>query len=63
MASETSGKGVIVRLFGVVLVFLGTLNSMLFWRAGNAVNDFFVFLIVSGVLLYVIGAIRRERGR
>jgi hypothetical protein len=62
MANGMSGKGVIVRLFGVVFVFLGMLNSMLFWRAGNAVNDFFVFLIVSGVALYVIGAIRRERG-
>lgn len=52
-------KGVISKLFGIVLIFLGILNSMLSWRGGFAVSDFYVLLIASGILLYVVGAIRQ----
>lgn len=62
MVDGISSRGAIVRLFGVMLVFLGTLNSLLFWRGGTAVSDFYVLLIVSGILLYAVGAIRRRRG-
>lgn len=62
MANRISATGAIIRLFGVVLIFLGALNSMLFWRAGSAVSNVYVLLIVSGILLYAIGAIRRQRG-
>ena len=62
MENDEPGKGAILKLFGVVLIFLGALDSMLSWRGGFAVSDFYVFLIASGVLLYVVGAIRRGSG-
>jgi hypothetical protein len=52
-------KGVKTKLFGVILIFLGILDSMLAWRGGLAVNDFYLLLFVSGVLLYIVGAIRQ----
>lgn len=54
---DNSRKGVKTKLMGVELIFLGTLDSMLFWRGGLVVNDFYLLLIVSGVTLYAIGAI------
>ena len=62
MRDDQPGKGVIIRLFGVVLVFVGVLDSMLSWRAGLALSDFYVLLIATGILVYLIGAIRRGRG-
>ncbi len=62
MENDEPGKGAIIKLFGVVLIFLGTLDSMLSWRGGFAVSDFYVFLIASGVLLYAVGAIRCGSG-
>jgi predicted membrane channel-forming protein YqfA (hemolysin III family) len=56
--SNQSKKGVKTKLFGVVLIVLGTLDSMLSWRGGFAVSDLYVVLIACGVLLYAIGAIR-----
>ncbi len=56
---ESKKKGVTTKLFGVILIFLGVLDSMLSWRGGFAVSDFYVLLIASGILLYIIGAIRQ----
>ena len=56
---EIKRKGVISKLFGIILIFLGTLDSMLSWRGGFAVNDFYFVLIASGILLYIVGAIRQ----
>ncbi len=53
-------KGAIVKLFGVVLIFLGGLDSMLSWRGGFPANDFFLLLIVSGLVLYGVGSVRRR---
>ncbi|MCP5036464.1 MAG: hypothetical protein GY945_02575 [Rhodobacteraceae bacterium] len=58
MQDETSKKGVKTKLFGVVLIFLGALDSMLFWRGGLVVNDFYLLLFVLGCIVYIIGAIR-----
>ena len=55
---ETPRKGAKTRLFGVILIFLGALNSMLSWRGGLIVSDFYLLLFAAGIFLYVIGAIR-----
>ncbi len=58
---EETRKGAIPKLFGVVLIFLGVLDSMLSWRGGLALDAFYVFLIAGGALLYFIGAVRQGR--
>ena len=52
-------KGVKTRLLGVILIFLGIMDSMLAWRGGFAVSNFYILFFASGVILYVIGGIRR----
>ncbi len=59
MENHELNKGVKTKLFGVILIFLSILDSMLAWRGGVAVNDFYLFLFVSGVLLYLVGTIRQ----
>jgi hypothetical protein len=51
-------RGVAIKLLGVVLIFLGTLDSMLSWRGGFALNETYVLLIAAGNFLYAIGAMR-----
>jgi len=51
-------RGVAIKLFGVMLIFLGVLDSMLFWRGGFAAGEKYLVLILFGLLLYAIGAIR-----
>ena len=53
-------KGSIIKLFGVVLIFLGAMDSMLSWRGGFAVAAFYIALIAAGVLVYALGAIRAQ---
>ncbi len=53
--------GPVVRLFGVVLIILGTLNTMLSWRGGFEVLSLPVYLFAAGILLCVIGGVLRER--
>ena len=62
--AESSGgnaRGAIIRLFGVVLVILGALDTMLSWRGGFEVLPFHAMLMVTGLLLCLIGAIRRRK--
>lgn len=54
-----SSRGLITRLFGVILIVLGALNSMLAWRGGFAVSDAYVLLLAAGIFIYFIGAVRR----
>ena len=54
-----NNKGVVTCLFGVILIILGALNSMLAWRGGFAVSDVYVLLVASGVFIYFIGAVQR----
>jgi len=61
MPDETEKKGIKTKLFGVGLIFLGALDSMLFWRGGLIINDFYLMLLVLGCIIYVIGAIRGNR--
>ena len=59
MEHDERKKGVKTKLFGVILILLGVLDSMLSWRGGFVVSDFYVLLIASGIFLYIIGAIRQ----
>lgn len=59
-SSHDSSRGAIIRIFGVILVILGTLDSMLMWWGGFAVNSLYVGLIASGLFLYLIGSILRR---
>jgi hypothetical protein len=60
--TDDNSRGAIIRLFGVIFIILGTLNTMLAWRGGLEVMSFQTALFVSGVLLCMIGAIRRQIG-
>jgi len=51
-------KGVLFKLFGVVLIFLGALDTMMAWRGGFAVSATFVVLIAAGMFLFAVGAIK-----
>jgi len=57
---KNANRGAIIRLFGVILVILGALDIMLSWRGGFAVAPFHAMLLVGGLLLCLIGAIRRQ---
>ncbi len=59
--NSDSNKGVIPRLLGVVAIILGSLDSMLSWRGGFAVEPFYVALILGGVILYVTGTLAGKR--
>ncbi len=59
MKQPAPGAGVIMKLLGVILIFVGVLDSLLSWRGGFAVSGLYVLLIGAGAYLYVIGAIRR----
>ncbi len=52
--------GAVVRLFGVILIILGSLNTMLSWRAGFEVLSLPVFFLAGGVALIAIGSIMRQ---
>ena len=54
---EPPRRGVAIKLLGVVLIILGTLDSMLSWRGGFALSETYVLLIAAGIFLYAIGAI------
>ncbi len=52
-------KGVKTKLFGMILIFLATLDGMLSWRGGIEISDFYLFLFAAGVFLFALGAIRQ----
>ncbi len=51
-------KGVILKVFGAIMMFIGTLDLMLFWRGSMPVNWVHVGIFVTGVFLFAIGALR-----
>jgi hypothetical protein len=59
-SGDNAARGAIIRLFGVILVILGTLDIMLSWRGGFAIDPFHAMLLIGGLLLCLIGAIRRQ---
>lgn len=58
--TEHNPKGAVIRLFGVILIILGSLNTMLSWRGGFEVLSLPVFFLVGGVVLCLIGSILRN---
>jgi hypothetical protein len=61
-ATSQSTKGAVVRLFGVILIILGALNTMLSWRGGFEILSLPVFLIAAGCLLCLISVVLRGDG-
>ncbi len=59
--SNDNNRGAIIRLFGVILIILGSLNTMLSWRGGFEVLPLHAALIATGFLFYAIGAVLRSR--
>lgn len=59
---EHNSKGAIIKLFGVVLIILGALNTMLSWRGGFEVLSLPVFLLAAGAVLCLIGIVQRGGG-
>ena len=55
-------RGVAIKLFGVALIFLGVLDSMLSWRGGFEVHETYALMMAAGAFLYAIGAIRGGSG-
>ncbi len=55
MSSDEPPKGVILKIFGAVLIFVGLLNMMLLWRANLFMNPLFILFLVAGAGLYAIG--------
>jgi hypothetical protein len=53
-------KGAAIKLFGVAFIFVGMLDSMLFWRGGFQLDGTYALLIAFGVFLVALGAIRSE---
>lgn len=58
---DRNTSGAIIKLFGVILIILGSLNTMLSWRGGFEVLSLPVFLIGIGLLLSMIGSIMYAR--
>lgn len=56
--SAEAKKGVKTKIFGVVLIFLGSLNCLLMWRGGLQLSTFPPILLVSGIALFAVGTIR-----
>lgn len=51
-------KGIGIKVFGVSLFLIGSLNTMLFWRGGLSDNIFGPSIILAGIALFIIGTIR-----
>ncbi|HEB79459.1 MAG TPA: hypothetical protein ENI79_03165 [Rhodospirillales bacterium] len=51
-------KGVKTKMIGVGFIFVGLLNIMLAWRGAFEVHNLQIVILIAGVFLYVIGAIR-----
>ncbi|MEO5363791.1 MAG: hypothetical protein H7838_09245 [Magnetococcus sp. DMHC-8] len=55
MSSDESPRGVVFKIFGAVLIFVSTLNIMLFWRAGLFMDNLFVVFFLVGLGCYAVG--------
>ncbi|MBT3334644.1 MAG: hypothetical protein HOK21_18780 [Rhodospirillaceae bacterium] len=59
--NNPNNSGAVIRLFGVILIILGGLNTMLSWRGGFEVAPFQMGLFATGLLLCLIGGILRHK--
>ena len=62
MSEIQTKKGVKTKLFGVLLIILGALDSMLSWRGGFGAGSHYLVLIAAGMALNGFGAVR-QRGQ
>lgn len=58
-----NSRGAVIKLFGVILIILGSLDTMLSWRGGLELLPFHGALIATGILLCLIGAVRQHSRR
>ena len=55
-------RGVMTKILGVCMLFLGFMDSLLSWRGGFEVSELYVFFIVVGLVLIAVGSVRQRRG-
>lgn len=48
-------KGILLKIFGIILLFVGGLNMVLLWRAGLYIDTTFILYILAGLGIYAIG--------
>jgi len=60
MMSQREKRGVKTKLLGVVMVSLGVLDSLLTLRGGLP-SEKYVLLIILGIAVFIIGAVRAGR--
>ncbi|MBI5286154.1 MAG: hypothetical protein HY878_01015 [Deltaproteobacteria bacterium] len=48
-------RGVKKRIFGLVLFFLGILNTLLSIKAGVEIQGFYFILMATGVIIFIYG--------
>lgn len=53
--------GALAKLFGVIVMAVGALNSLLAWRGGFPLDGFHGLLAGAGIAIYLFGAIRAQR--
>ena len=53
-------RGLVAIIFGVILVIVGFMNCMLAWLGGFQINLLFLIFIMSGILLFTVGALQRN---
>ncbi|MCP4070455.1 MAG: hypothetical protein GY742_01780 [Hyphomicrobiales bacterium] len=58
--SEPNTRGAVTKLFGVILIILGALNTMLSWRGGFEVLSLPVIFLAGGLVLCLVGSILRH---
>ena len=63
LSENAPRKGAGIKLFGVAFIFVGVLDSMLFWRGGFQMEGAYALLIAFGAFLYALGAIQSGRSR
>jgi len=56
--SKEKKKGIEIRVFGVILFFLGFLNAMLSWKGNFEFQSFYGTLMTVGIILFIFGLIR-----
>ncbi|MCP5017546.1 MAG: hypothetical protein GY938_20090 [Ketobacter sp.] len=57
---EPNTRGAVTKLFGVILIILGALNTMLSWRGGFEVLSLPVIFLAAGLALCLVGSILRH---
>ncbi|MCP4181971.1 MAG: hypothetical protein GY761_01420 [Hyphomicrobiales bacterium] len=57
---EYKSHGAVTRLFGVIFIILGALNTMLSWRGGFEVLSLPIIFLVCGLVLCFIGSVLRH---